>query len=80
MARRKKSVKKPRKEIILKFEEEPIDLNQIVEEVIDMYPQELLAYRAGVRSSIDKLVKETMRKSGGKADPQKIRNIIISKL
>ena len=80
MKKKKTSAKKPEKEIILRFEEEPVDLDQIVEEVIDMYPQELLAYKAGVRSSIDKLVSETMKKSGGKADPQKIRNIIISKL
>lgn len=80
MAGRKKSAKRTEKEIILRFEEEPVDLDEIVEQVINTYPQELLAYRAGIRPSIDKLVSEAMRKSGGKADPQKVRNLIIGKL
>jgi aspartyl-tRNA(Asn)/glutamyl-tRNA(Gln) amidotransferase subunit B len=75
-------VKKPLKisEIKLKFEEEPIDLEAIVKEVIDDNPKALLDYRAGVRSSLDFLISEVMKKSGGRADPKKIRNIIISKL
>lgn len=73
--------RKPASERIrLKFEEEPVDLGTIVDEVIQENSKALLEYRAGIRSSLDDLISEVMRKSGGRADPRKIRSAIINKL
>jgi len=55
-------------------------LNEIVNEVLAANTQEILAYRGGVRSAMDKLVREVMKKSGGYADPKKIRAMIFEKL
>ena len=55
-------------------------LEELVEETIDVNTKDLLEYRGGNRSSLDKLVNEVMKKSGGRADPKKIRSMIINKL
>lgn len=68
------------KEFIPRFEEEPINLESIVDEIIEKNTTDLLAIQAGVHSSLDHLVTEVMRKSGGKADPHKIKHLILDKL
>lgn len=55
-------------------------LEELVRETIYMNTKELLEYRGGNRGSLDKLVNEVMKKSGGRADPKKIRGMIINKL
>jgi len=55
-------------------------LEELVRETIDMNTKDLLEYRGGDRSSLDRLVNEVMKKSGGRADPKKIRGMIINKL
>ncbi|MBI4010050.1 MAG: hypothetical protein HY361_02555 [Candidatus Aenigmarchaeota archaeon] len=55
-------------------------LNELVRETIDDNTKTLLDYRAGNRDSLDKLIDEVMKKSGGRADPKKIRDMIINKL
>ena len=55
-------------------------LEELVMETIDMNTKDLLEYRGGNRSSLDKLVNEVMKQSGGRADPKKIRAMIINKL
>jgi len=55
-------------------------LEEIVNEVVAQNTSDLLAIQGGIRSSIDKLVAEVMHKSKVKADPKKIRQLILSKL
>ena len=55
-------------------------LEELVRETIDSNTKALLDYTSGDRSSLDKLVNEVMKKSGGRADPKKIRGMIINKL
>jgi len=56
------------------------NLEEIVDEVVSENTSDLLAIQAGVRSSIDKLVGEVMHRSRVKADPKRIRQLILSKL
>ena len=79
LIKRKKPETFERREIILK-EAEPEDLEEIVDQVMAEYTKEILEIQVGIRSSLYKIVTETMRRSGGKADPKKIRHLIISKL
>ena len=55
-------------------------LEDIVNEVVAENTSDLLAIQSGMRSSIDKLVNEVMHRSSIKADPKKIRQLILSKL
>jgi len=68
-----------KREIVL-VEAEPEDLEKTVDQVMSEYTKEILELQSGIRSSLQKLVIEAMRRSGGKADPKKIRHLIISKL
>jgi len=56
-----------------------LSIEGIVERVIEKYPEKVLEFKAGVRSSFDFLVKEALKMSGGKADPAKVRAIILAK-
>jgi Asp-tRNA(Asn)/Glu-tRNA(Gln) amidotransferase B subunit len=56
------------------------NLEEIVNEVVAENTSDLLAIQSGIRSSIDKLVAEVMHKSKIKADPKRIRQLILSKL
>jgi Asp-tRNA(Asn)/Glu-tRNA(Gln) amidotransferase B subunit len=56
------------------------NLEEIVNEVVAENTSDLLAIQSGIRSSIDKLVTEVMHRSKIKADPKKIRQLILSKL
>ncbi len=82
MAKKKKKVRpkvKP-EDIILKFEEEPVNLSEIVDRVIAKYPKLILEYRSGIKSSLDRLISEVMRECKGKADPRKVKLLILEKL
>ena len=76
-------MKKQKKDEYLDYEKILIrqkSLNELVRETIDDNTKALLDYRAGNRDSLDKLVDKVMKKSGGRADPKKIRGMIINKL
>ena len=74
------SKRKEPEEFIPKFEEEPENLEAIVDEVINHNTSALLEIQTGLRTSLTKLISEVMRKSGGKADPHKIRRLILDKI
>ncbi len=80
MKRKKPEIFRRPKEFVPKFEEEPINLESIVDEIIEKNTADLLSIQSGVRSSLDHLVTEVMRKSGGKADPKKIKQLILDKI
>jgi len=83
MKRKKIKKNKKKEEFVeiseLNVEEFP-DLNEVVEEVIRENPHLLLEYRSGIRSSLTKLISKVMERTGGKADPKKIKDLIIEKL
>jgi Asp-tRNA(Asn)/Glu-tRNA(Gln) amidotransferase B subunit len=56
------------------------NLEEIVDEVVSENTSDLLAIQGGIRSSIDKLVTEVMHRSKIKANPKRIRQLILSKL
>jgi len=56
------------------------DLEEIVNEVLAEDTAELLDIKRGIRESLDHLVSEVMKRSGGRADPNKIRRLIINKI
>jgi len=72
--------RKEPEEFVPKFEEEPVNLEAIVDEVINHNTAALLEIQSGLRSSLQKLISEVMKKSGGKADPHKIRRLILDKI
>ena len=56
------------------------DLSSIVDRVIADHPGKILQYRAGTRSAMNFLITETIKRTGGRADPEKVRRAIIEKL
>jgi Asp-tRNA(Asn)/Glu-tRNA(Gln) amidotransferase B subunit len=72
--------RKEPEEFIPKFEEEPVNLEAIVDEVINHNTTALLDIQVGRRYPLQKLISEVMRKSGGRADPHKIRRLILDKI
>ena len=56
------------------------NLEEIVNEVLSEDTAELLDVKRGIRESLDHLVSEVMKRSGGRADPNKIRRLIINKI
>ena len=74
------SKRKEPEEFIPKFEEEPENLEAIVDEVINQNTNALLEIQSGLRTSLTKLISQVMRKSGGRADPHKIRRLILDKI
>jgi len=58
----------------------PDELSSIVDSVIADYPKKILEYHAGIRSAMNFLITETIKRTGGKADPEKVRRTIIEKL
>ena len=72
--------RKEPEEFIPKFEEEAVNLEAIVDEVINQNTTALLDVQAGRGHPLQKLISEVMRRSGGKADPHKIRRLILDKI
>jgi Asp-tRNA(Asn)/Glu-tRNA(Gln) amidotransferase B subunit len=72
--------RKEPEEFVPRFEEEPVNLEAIVDEVINHDTTALLEIQCGLRRPLQKLISEAMRKSGGKADPHKIRRLILDKI
>lgn len=56
------------------------NLEEIVDEILTKDTGELLNIKRGIRESLDHLVSEVMKRSGGRADPNKIRRLIINKI
>jgi len=56
------------------------DLEDIVNETIEKNPKALLEIQSGIRSSIDELVNEVLKKCSTKVDPKHVRRLILSKL
>ena len=57
-----------------------IDLEQIVNDALEANSKLVLEYRAGIPSALEKMVSEVMKKSAGRADPRKVRFMIVSKI
>ena len=57
-----------------------LSLEDLVEEVLSKNPGKILEYHAGVQASFEFLVNEVLRLSGGRADPAKVRALLLSKL
>ncbi len=72
--------RKEPEEFVPKFEEEPVNLEAIVDEVINQNTTALLDIQSGRSYVLQKLISEVMRRSGGKADPHKIRHLILDKI
>ena len=68
-----------REEIFINFPIE-IDLDTLVNEVIESNSKLVLEYKSGIPSSLEKLVSEVMKKSYGRADPQKVRYMVVTKI
>ena len=68
------------KEFRPKFEEDPLVLDELIEEVIAQNPKALLDYRSGIQSSLDFLVREVVHRTEGKADSKTVKNMILKKL
>ncbi len=62
------------------MKKEEKSLEEIVDEVIAENPKALLEIQAGIRSSLDKLIAEVIRKAKVKVEPRKVRNLILKKL
>lgn len=56
------------------------DLEEIVNEVMIEDTRAILEIQSGSRAAIDKMVSKVMKKSEVKADPKKIRQIILQKI
>lgn len=54
-------------------------LDQLVNEVLAEETKSVLDLQVGVRSALDRLITQVMKKSEGRADPNKIRRIILDK-
>ena len=54
-------------------------LDQLVNEVLAENTKAILDIQIGVRSSLDMLITQVMKRSDGRADPHKIRRIILDK-
>ena len=55
-------------------------LDQLVNEVLAEETRAMLDMQVGVRSALDHIVTQVMKRSYGKADPHKIRRMILNKL
>ena len=55
-------------------------LEDIVNDVVAENTSDLIAIQSGAGRSIDKLVMEVMHRSRIKADPRRIRQLILSKV
>jgi aspartyl-tRNA(Asn)/glutamyl-tRNA(Gln) amidotransferase subunit B len=55
-------------------------IEQIVNEVLEQYPDKVLEYRKGKKGLLALFVGQVMKRSGGKADPQMTSDILIEKL
>jgi Asp-tRNA(Asn)/Glu-tRNA(Gln) amidotransferase B subunit len=55
-------------------------LEQLVNEVLAEETKSVLDMQVGVRSALDRIVTQVMKRSEGKADPHKIRRMILDKM
>jgi|GEM_PF-5278252 aspartyl-tRNA(Asn)/glutamyl-tRNA(Gln) amidotransferase subunit B len=60
---------------------EPIfDLESLVDEVLTRYPEKVLEYKSGSSEAFEFLVKEILKFSQGKANPIRVRALLVSKI
>ena len=57
-----------------------MDLEKIVDEAIDMFPDKVNNYKLGNKGVIGLFVGEAMKKSKGMADPKELHSLIKEKL
>jgi len=57
-----------------------INLEEIINEILEENSKLILEYRGGMASALEKLVSLAMKKSFGRADPKKVRLMIVSKI
>jgi aspartyl-tRNA(Asn)/glutamyl-tRNA(Gln) amidotransferase subunit B len=55
-------------------------LHQLIQEVLDENPNKVQEYKAGKTGLIGMFMGQIMKKSGGKADPKKTKNILVKLL
>lgn len=55
-------------------------LNTIINEIVVDFPKEVKLYRNGTKKILEMLMGQVMRKSKGKADPKKARDILLNAL
>ena len=72
-------MRRKKEELFLNIPPE-FDLEQLVREVLETNSKFVLEYRAGIMSSLEKLVSIVMKKSYGRADPRKVKLMIVSKI
>lgn len=57
-----------------------VDLEKVVDFVISKHPHKVLEFKAGIESSFDFLVREVLKLTEGKADPAKVKALILAKM
>jgi len=57
-----------------------VDLEGLVDEVLTRYPEKVLEYKSGSADAFEFLVKEILKLSQGKANPIKVRALLVSKI
>jgi aspartyl-tRNA(Asn)/glutamyl-tRNA(Gln) amidotransferase subunit B len=60
--------------------DDPHALRQVVQAVLEACPGAVLDYRSGKRQAFGFLVGQVMRRSGQKADPQMVRDLLKAAL
>ena len=56
------------------------DVEEVVEEVVRELASAVEDYRSGKREALNRLIGEVMKRTGGRADPKKVREIILTKI
>ncbi len=56
------------------------DVEEVVEEVVRELASVVEDYRSGKREALNRLIGEVMKRTGGRADPKKVREIILTKI
>lgn len=51
-------------------------IKSIIYKVLEKNPQDIIDYKTGIESALDRLVGKVFRESGGKADPLMIRMVL----
>lgn len=56
------------------------ELEKVIEQVIDENTSLVLEFKKGEYKALEKLVTQTLKKLGGKGDPKRIKEILLSKI
>jgi aspartyl-tRNA(Asn)/glutamyl-tRNA(Gln) amidotransferase subunit B len=55
-------------------------LTRLIDEILSAHPDEVAAYRAGKATLVNFFVGRALARSGGRADPQRVRSIVLERL